>query len=117
MIIGKEKKPVLEMLLRRWDLLSQFGALERVYAASVEYAKINGIEMPITPDIINTQPIKQIEMIKQLIVEILPEAKFILPAYEPPSELIPEDLMEMYLIHQQISRNKVKETMKQLKTK
>lgn len=110
MVFGNKKKEVLHFLLYRWKTLSGYAALEKIYCDHSETASKFGIDIP--PSVENASSIKavkQIDLIKQTIVTILPETSFIITNYEAPSELQPKDFAELYINHQDICLQRVKD--------
>jgi len=112
---GSNRKLLLDFLVQRWLLISELAAMERVYVASCQFAKDNGQPVPSKPAIIEAQPGRQIEIIKQHIIEILPEARFIDYAYEAQAPLDPSDFMEMYIEDHKQCAEKVKTLMQRMK--
>jgi len=115
MTITNKRKLLLDMLLLRWKALSQYGAIERLHRAVMEQTGEQDILFD--SDVIKAKPVDQIELIKSKIIEILPETSFIKPTYEAPAELRPEDFMQMYVDHQELCINKVKDLMKKMRIK
>jgi len=111
---GSNHKLLLDFLIQRWILISELAAIERVYIASYHFAQDNNQPLPSKPAVIETQPCRQIEIIKQHIIEILPEAHFIDYAYEAQAPLNPGDFMEMYIEDHKQCAKKVKTLMQQM---
>lgn len=111
MIIGKNKKDILNLLLYRWKALAGYSALEKIHNASNRLAKQLKINLPNEVSILETKPTSQIELIRQKIVEILPEASSIDINYEAPAALQPQDFMELYISHQEICLQYIKNLM------
>ena len=112
---GSNRKLLLDFLVQRWLFISGLAAMERVYVASCQFAQDNGQPAPSRPAVIEAQPGRQIEIIKQHIIEILPEARFIDYAYEAPAPLDPGDFMEMYIEDHKQCAEKVKTIMQRMK--
>lgn len=102
MIIGKKRKDVLHFLLHRWQALSGYSALEIIQSSQRKLAKQCGIDLADHSEMQRLKPTKHIELIKQQILKILPEASFITKPYEPPAKLQPHDFVELYINHQKI---------------
>jgi len=118
MIIPKKKRrPLLELLLHRWTILAPFAAAQKLHVLTKQQ------NLPIVGNLFaqlvaETKPELQIEIIKNKIIEILPEANFIAPAFESPSgELVPDDFIEVCIGHQEICILKVRELMQRMKIK
>lgn len=112
---GNNRKLLLDFLVQRWLLISELAAIERVYMAHYQFAKDNGHPLPVKPPVIEAQPCRQIEIIKQRIIEILPEANFIDYMYEAPAPLDPVDFVEVYIADHQQCAGKVKSLMQRMK--
>ncbi len=102
MVIGKKRRDIIHFLLHRWQALSGYSALEIIQDSQREIAKQCGINLTDHNEMQRLKPTKQIELIKQQILKILPEASFITKPYEPPAELQPPDFVELYINHQRI---------------
>jgi len=109
------RKQLLDFLIQRWLLISALAATERVYMASCRFAQENSYPTPTKPPIIEAQPCRQIEIIKQHIIEILPEANFINYMYEAQAPLDPNDFVEIYMDDHKQCISKVKALMKRMK--
>jgi hypothetical protein len=96
LINPSSRKQLIAFLLLRWKRMICFAAVERVYIASCRYAKKNEKPEPEMPILAIALPGKQIEIIKQHITMILPEAGFINYEYEAPAPLDPEDFIEVF---------------------
>jgi len=109
-IVSKtNRKPLINFLVRRWLLFSGLAAEERIYVASCQHAKTNHLPTPeAEPAVIEIQPCRQIEIIKQHIIAIMPEAKFIDYMYESPAPLNPNDFAELCIADHRQCANKVK---------
>lgn len=115
MITSKtNRKQLIDFLIHRWRLIVDFAALERVFTAHYQYAKDNNLLPPQAPLVVIPQACRQIEIIKQRIMEILPEAHFINYTYEAPVPLNLGDFVEMYISDHHQCISKVKETMERL---
>lgn len=116
MITPKENcKQLIDFLVNRWLLISGLAAIERVYLASCQFAQNNNQPMPAKPPIIEAQPNRQIEIIKQHIISILPEAQFIDYIYEAQAPLDPNDFIEVYLADHQQCADKIRALMQRMK--
>ncbi len=112
MIIKKKNnKKFLELLLFRWKILSCFGAMEIVHKEQVKLSKKHSIEMSLVTKILKSTPTAQINIIKGIIITIVPEAQFINTPYEAPAKLQPDDFVELYLNHQNICIERVRKLM------
>lgn len=111
---GSNRRLLLDFLVQRWLLISGLAAVERVYMASCQFAQNNGQPLPDEPSIIKAQPCRQIEIIKQYIIEILPEASFIDYTYEAQAPLDPNDFIEVYVADHQQCAGKVKSLMQKM---
>lgn len=107
-------KQLIDFLIDRWRTIVGCAAAERVCIASLAFAKANNLPTPQTPTIIIPKPCRQIEIIKQRIIEILPETKFIDYTFELPSPLDPEDFVEIYLSDHEICIGKVEEVVEKM---
>jgi len=105
---------LINFLLGRWRLIINFAALEKVYNASCQFAKDNNLPIPKTPVIFMPQACRQIEIIKQYIIETLPEARFIDYNYEAQMPLNPNDFVEVYVADHEMCIDKVKEVVKRM---
>lgn len=115
MIAQKEnRRQLINFLVRRWRSITDFAALERVFIAHYQYAKDNDLPIPQIPSIIIPQACRQIEIIKQHIIEILPEARFIGYDFIAQAPLSPNDFVEIYIADHHQCILKVEETMKRL---
>ncbi len=90
-------KQLIDFLIRRWRLLANFAAIERVFVASCQFTEENNLPLPQTPSITIPKACHQIEIIKQRIIEILPEVSFIDYNYEAQAPLGPNDFMEVFI--------------------
>jgi len=115
LIAPSNKRDLLNFLINRWKYISGLAAIERVYIASCNHAKENNLPKPEEPIFINTHPCLQITIIKQYIVDILPEAKFIQYDYRAPFPLDPSDFVELYLAEQTQCIDKVTALMEKLR--
>jgi len=114
-ISQNNRKPILEFLLHRWQLLTSLSAAEIVWYAEKTCDPKDGDLIQLIPIVISAQPTKQIMIIKRHIISILPEARFIDYNYETPCELIPKDFIELYANEQTQCISKVRELIKKLK--
>lgn len=107
MIAQKENcKQLIDFLINRWKSITNFAAVEKVYVASYQFAKANDLPIPQPLLIAVPKACRQIEIIKQRIIEILPETYFIDYNYEAPAPLDPNDWIEMFIAdnHQCIAK-------------
>lgn len=107
MIAQKENcKQLIDFLINRWRLITNFAAIEKVYIASCQFAEANNLPIPQPSPIIIPKACRQIEVIKHRIIETLPEAHFIDYNYEAPAPLNPDTWVEMFIAdhHQCISK-------------
>lgn len=114
-VTKKNRRQLLDFLLFRWKTRTTFAAIEKVYLAATEFAKANGMKPPIKHLSIGVLPCRQIAVIKQLIVCILPEAKFIDYDYESQAPLNPDDFVEMFIEDHNQCITKVETLMDKLK--
>lgn len=115
MIINNHnRKQLIDFLIQRWQLIIHFAALERVYMASCTFAANNNIPIPQKPIVMIPQACRQIKIIKQHIVSILPEAKFIDYSFEAQAPLDPKDFMEIFVADHYQCVEKVMEVMKKM---
>lgn len=114
-IIKKNRKQLLDFLLARWGTRATFAAMEKVYIAATEFAEANDMQVPLKHLNIGVLPCRQIAVIKQLVLCILPEASFINYEYESQAPLNPNDFMEMYIEDHKQCISKVRSLMKKLK--
>jgi len=115
MIFSNEKrKELMDFLIRRWRIMIDLAAQERVYAATYEYAKNNNIPLPPKPFVLSSLPCRQITMIKNTIIQMLPETHFINYEYEPPAPLDPKDFIEIYVAEHYQCVDKVETVMKKM---
>lgn len=108
-IIRHNNKPILNFLMNRWRYLSPYGALERVFRSSQDEPEIQELLIQCFSRAIRLGSTKEISMIKQRITEIVPKTEFILPDYEALAPLDADDFMELYISHQHISLEKLKD--------
>ena len=116
MIFSNEnRKELMDFLIRRWRIMIQFAAQERIYTATCEYAKRNNIPLPTIPFALMALPCRQITMIKNVIIIMLPETHFINYDYEAQAPLDPKDFVEMYTADHHQCVDKVETVMKKMK--
>lgn len=111
------RKQLIDFLINRWQLITGFAALERVYIATCDFAKTNGTPIPEAPSFTIPLACRQIEVIKHRIIEILPEANFIDYNYEAQAPLDPHDFVEVYVADHQQCISKVEEVVNRMKIK
>jgi len=104
---NEERGQLLNFLLQRWIMLTDLSTIESVY---LKYRTNNTSGDPMT-SIINTQPTRQIEIIKQQIIKILPKAKFIDYTYVPPAPLNVYDFAEIYAAENRQCIDKIRDLM------
>jgi len=117
MKITRRKRPFIEMLLTRWDMLAAFGATEKIYNSTENEPEIRALLDQMFAHAIRPGSMEEMRLIKNKIVEILPEAGFVVPDYEAPQELDSEDYVQLYMAHQRISIDKVGQLMREMKIK
>jgi hypothetical protein len=117
MIITDNKRDILELLLYRWNLVVESAATQKLFIAAINHSPEAREAIPsyLQERFLAHKPLLQMELIKNMIVEILPEANFIEPTYESPAGLEADDFLELFCNHQKISIRKVKKLMKQMK--
>lgn len=116
MIIQKEnRKQLIDFLINRWKIIINFAALEKLYIASYHFSKVNNLPIPKVPSTYIPKACRQIEIIKQFIIKILPEAHFIDYSYETQAPLDPNDFVEMYIADHHQCITKVEEVIKRMK--
>ena len=108
-------KQLVNFLMSRWHMMSGIAAMERVYFSLCKYAQENGHPIPDKSPILEMQPGRQIDIIKQHIIEMLPEAGFIDYAYEPPAPLDPNDFVELFVAEQHQCIRKITRIMDKMK--
>ena len=109
----KNCRAVINLLLTRWLVLHQYAALEKLQTRTS--AQPNNILVEFNFE--QGKPILQIEIIKLKIIELLPEAAFIFPEFDDPTDLSQDDFMEMYIEHQKLSIEKIKKLLDTLEIK
>lgn len=107
-------KLLVNFLLIRWKQMIGLASLERVHVASCLNALDNNLPIPEMPVILVAMPCKQIEIIKNRIIAILPEASFIDYEYEAPAPLDPNDFIEVFEADHNQCINKVEDVMKKM---
>lgn len=107
-------KQLINFLIYRWHIMADLAAMERVYFASCIYAQENGHQIPDKPPFLEIQPGRQIDIIKQYIVRMLPKASFIDYAYEAPAPLDPKDFVEIFIAEQRLCIQKVTHLMEKV---
>lgn len=116
MIAQKENcKQLIDFLINRWRFIINFAAVEKVYIASYQFAKANDLPIPQLPLISMLKACRQIEVIKQHIIEILPETHFIDYNYEAPAPLNPNDWIEMFIADHHQCIAKIETVVKKMK--
>jgi hypothetical protein len=118
MIIDNDnRKQLIDFLTNRWKLIVGFAAIERVYTSSCDFAKTKGITIPEISHISIPQACRQIEIIKQHIIKILPEANFIDYNYQAQAPLDPNDFVEVFIADHYQCIDKVKDVIKKMQLK
>jgi len=107
-------RAIVSWLLFRWNILFYHSAIEKLQIKSMPSDIKEAWPNLIIIDFGNNKPSLQIEIVKNKIVNLIPEAVFILPGFEDDTDLSPEDFIEMYIDHQKLSIQKVRELMKKL---
>ncbi len=116
MIAQKEnRKQLIDFLIQRWKLLTIFATSERVHVASCRFAKEEGLPPPKSLSSMIPMACLQIEIIKQRIIEILPEASFIDYNYNAQAPLEPHDFAELYMDDHYQCMGKVEDLMERMK--
>lgn len=102
----ENRKQLIGFLMNRWKLITDFAAIEKVYITAYKHAEFYGEPMPDPPIIAVPQACRQIEIIKQYIIKLLPEARFIDYTFEAQAPLDPKDFAEIFVAdhHQCISK-------------
>lgn len=114
-IHNNNRKQFINFLIQRWRLITNFAALERVNIALIQFAKENKIPMPQTTTVLIPKPCRQIEIIKQQIIEILPEAHFIDYEYESQAPLDPDDFVEVFVADHEQCIGKLQDVIEKMK--
>ncbi len=105
----------IDFLLKRWMFIVKFAVEERIFTAQYEFAKANNMTLPQKPLITVPQASRQIEIIKQRIITILPKAGFIDYTYEAPAPLDPKDFAEVFVADHIQCIEKVRDVMGKMK--
>lgn len=111
----QNKKELINFLIHRWQIMVGFAAIERVHTASCIYAKENNHPQPKPPIFSIPHACRQIEIIKQYIISIVPEVSFIDYVYEAQAPLDPNDFIEIFIEDHKICINRVQKQLKKLK--
>ena len=114
--LSTNQKELIEFLLNRWQILTGYAATECVYAAMIQHNKKHNLPTPIPPPFIACRPCDQIEIVKQQIIKILPQAQFINYIYQAPMPLDPNDFVELYMDEQDQCIDKVRTLIEQPST-
>lgn len=109
------RRQLVEFLLNRWQFVMGGAAVERVFVASYKFAENNNLPLPQIPPVAIPRACLQIEVIKHLIIEILPEVKFIDYNFEAQAPLDPNDFVEVFIADHQQCIGKVREVIKKMK--
>lgn len=113
-IINDKKKSLLNFLIRRWEAIIGCAAIERVNIAICEYLHKNNIPIANIKPIPIPYPSRQIKIIKQYIIKILPEVHFIDYVFETQPPLNPNDFIEMYIADNHLCISKIREVMSKM---
>jgi hypothetical protein len=111
----KNRKELIDFLIRRWRIMIAFAAQEKIYTATCEYAKKNNLPPPPKPFVVAALPCRQITVIKNIIMRMLPETHFIDYEYEAQAPLDPKDYAEVYIADHHQCVDKVETVMKKMK--
>jgi len=115
LIDTKNKRKLINFLIQRWRLIIGFAAIERVHIASCLFAKDNNQPSPDKPIISIPYACRQIEIIKQHIISIVPEVDFIDYSYEAQAPLDPNDFVEIFIEDHKICITKIEKQLDKLK--
>ncbi len=110
------RKQLIDFLISRWQLITSYAAMEKVYIAQYKFAKSNDMPIPNPPILAVPYACRQIEIIKQHIIKILPETHFIDYTFEPPAPLEPNDWIEIFIADNHQCIGKVKEVIKKMQS-
>lgn len=108
------RKQLIDFLIYRWQSIINSAAVEKVYIASYNFAEANNLPIPQAPYFTIPQACRQIEIIKQHIIQILPEANFINYNYEAPAPLNPNDFVEVFIADHNQCISKIKNVVKRM---
>ena len=111
-----DKKPLLTMLLHRWEILAPFAAAQELSKRATDLRSVPVIGQFLAQLTAESMPNEQIQIIKSRIIDLLPEAKFIEPPLECP-QLNPDDFTEICVKHHEMCIQKVRELIHKLKIK
>jgi hypothetical protein len=100
-------KQIIHFLTQRWMFLASSAAVERVFIHICSEALKHDIAIPQKPLVVEFRPCRQIAIIKQRIIELLPKASFIDYIYEAQMGLEANDFIELYVNEQQQCVDKV----------
>lgn len=112
---NENRKQLIDFLLRRWHGIAYFAATEKVFDAMCRFMQENNLPLPKAPPIMMPQACRQIEIIKQHIIAILPEVNFIDYDYEAQVPLDPNDFAEVFIADHYQCIGKVQEVVKKMK--
>lgn len=101
---------VINFLLTRWLFLHQYAALEKIQTRK----SMQPSGMLSDFNFAQGKPVLQMEIIKLKIIELLPEAAFIFPEFQDEIDLAQDDFLEIYMEHQILAIQKVRELLKTL---
>lgn len=116
LVINNNRRKLINFLTDRWLMIAGLAAIETVYTASCEHAKKNNSPIPNKPSVITCKPCRQIDIIKQVIMKILPETHFIDYTYESHIPLETGDFIDMYIADHHQCVEKIKELMERIQT-
>lgn len=114
---NRNRKQLIDFLLKRWHLITYFAATEKVFNATCKFTKENNMPLPKAPPLMMPQACRQIAIIKQHIIAILPEVNFIDYDYEAQVPLDPNDFVEVFIADHHQCIGKVQEVIKRMKIK
>lgn len=106
-------RAVINLLLTRWLVLYQYAALEKLQTRK----STQPTGMLSEFNFAQGKPVLQIEIIKLKIMELLPEASFIFPEFQDETDLAQDDFIEIYMDHQTLAIEKVRELLNTLRIK
>lgn len=110
-----DKKQLINFLIVRWQSIVGFAALERVYLAACIYAEENNQQKPDKPTFMIPCACRQIEIIKQHIIDIVPTLNFIDYTYEAQAPLNPKDFIELFIEDHNLCIYKILNQLERLK--
>ncbi len=111
------QKQLIDFLIQRWRLMINFAAIERVFIASHKFTKANKLPPPEAPPFAIPHACRQIKIIKQHIIKIIPETEFIDYDYEAQAPLNPDDFVEMFVADHNQCIDKVEKVVSKMQIK